>query len=403
MTAFPLTRAWFAERTPLEPGLMEGYSFDQLIGQRIRELRLAGDAEFAASLRADRVEAARAYTMIAVPETWLFRGHSSFETLRDWLIERRAHGLSRIRMLSAGCATGAEPWSLAITAAAAGFAPRSVTIDAVDLNPDVVQAVSAGRFGRMAVRDYVPDWAQPHLRRESGELVADAALSSCIRVTNGDLFEWTPAEPYSVVFCRNVLIYLSRPARMRLAERLMSWLTPDGILCTGHADGAFDLVRALRAFGHPSAFMYRWPDEPRERTPEPQNAPRREPVPEPRPSAGGRPSQERRSATRRRRERPAGDRTHERAEPAPPAETRVDHLSDLGDARLREGNLAEADDAFRRIIYFEPKHEYALIRLAEIADRLGKGELAARYRARAIDSHLEHEILSRPPESEERT
>lgn len=382
-----MTRAWFAGATSLEPSLIGSASFDTMIAQRIRELGLRGDADYAERLRIDSTEAARAHAMVAVPETWLFRCSATFETLRERLLRRRMAGQETVRALSAGCATGAEPWSLAVTFAAAGFPVAGISIDAVDLNPDALDAVPRGRFGRLGVREAIPAWAQHFVRSEREDLVVDPSLRATITVRRADLFTFSPLGCYDVILCRNVLIYLAKPARERLVRRLVSWLTPDGTLGTGHADNAIDHLEDLAPFGPTGAFLFERAALPSGHVP--MSVPSAPPSPPPGRREAPRVAVAAATAPR------AGSRSFTRRDELDVAlrrePNRLDLLLELAELHVAAGEIARAEDAFRRIVYLDAKHEHALVRLAELAERQGKSELAARFRGRALEAHLERE------------
>jgi hypothetical protein len=109
--------AWLRQRTRLEPALLAGQGFEDTLANRLRELGLAGDADYAALLERDAAERTVVQTLVAVPETWLFRTRASVEWLRERLAARRRERPGEpLRMLSAACANGAEAYSMAATA-----------------------------------------------------------------------------------------------------------------------------------------------------------------------------------------------------------------------------------------------------------------------------------------------
>ncbi|MFO0827831.1 MAG: CheR family methyltransferase [Phycisphaerales bacterium] len=371
-------RAWFAAHTPLEPTLFDGAAFRHAIAARMRELGIGDEATFARRLEADAVEAARAQSLVAVPETWLFRGLASFELLMERLAAMRARGATAVRLLSAGCANGAEPWSMAIAARAAGFAPECVRIDAVDLNPDVVALVDSARFTGLSIRDGVPSWAEPWVEQAQGAVVLKPALHGVVRVTSADLFSWAPSMPierYAAIFCRNVLIYLEAGARVRLLERLISWLATDGTLYLGHADSALGAVEGFASAGPVGAFAL-------ERATTRQ---RRGPAPPPRSASIAEPLVARGTSQQRGMPAPAKQR------PASALPDDVSGLLERGEALFAESKWSEAEECFRRVVYLDPRHEHALVRLAEIAERTERTKIADRFRARALRAHLENE------------
>ncbi|MDZ4828755.1 MAG: CheR family methyltransferase [Phycisphaerae bacterium] len=374
MSGLPLVRRWFMTKTNIEPALVSGTSFEQSVVARMRALDVHDDAEYARRLESDGAEAALAQSLVAVPETWLFRGLASFELLRERLLLR---GGPKAAMLSAGCATGAEAWSMAITACAAGIAGGAVHIDAVDLNAVALARVGVARYAGMAIREGVPGWATPWVSVDDEAIGISPALAPCVYAHQADLFSWEPSEAmaYDAIFCRNVLIYLGRDARLRLLERLAGWLAPGGLICVGHADAAGELLPGFVPCAAPAAFAF----ERGNVAPKPTA---REPLP---PIATPRLKRGPKSVAPRRPASPPSDAAATQA---------VDDVAKMlaaAEVEFHRGGLSEAEGILRRVAYLDPRHEQALVRLAEIAERTGRSELADRYRARALKAHLERE------------
>lgn len=405
MSRFPRTVAWLRQRTRLEPALLAGQGFEDTLANRLRELGLAGDADYAAVLERDAAERTVVQTLVAVPETWLFRTRASFEWLRERLAARRRERPGEpLRMLSAACANGAEAYSMAATALAAGLPPGSFRIDAIDLNDAALAEARRGRFRGFAIRDPLPEWAgEAFVATADGFAVAPPVVAS-VRFESADIFGWR--EPtgarYAAVFCRNLMIYLSSGGRTELVRNLVDWLEPEGLLVVGHADSCPELLAAFRGDGPAGAFAYR----PGPARVEVRPAATAAPVPPPRSSAGPRadprPSPPARapvpiappdlSALRRLM---AEARWAEAAEAVARLLRSRPDLAEAhaaaGEIALARGGLAAAGDSFRKALYLDPGSETTLIRLAEIAERQERPDEADRYRERALRIHLGRE------------
>ena len=105
---------WIREQLPLDPAV--SVQAVREAQRRATELRLS-EAAMVERLQRDRSEVDRLLTVVVPPETWLFRHEPAFEAVRAWLT---AHAGRRVQMVSLGCARGAEPLSLAATAASVG-------------------------------------------------------------------------------------------------------------------------------------------------------------------------------------------------------------------------------------------------------------------------------------------
>lgn len=403
----PLLLDLVRRRTPLQARLLEGEAGATLVRRRMKALGIQDPAAYRAQLEVDPAELEALVTSVAVPETWFFRYPASFEFLAAWLGRRLASrpADARLRMLSAPCATGQEPLSMAATALHAGWHAERIEIDAVDVSSAAIAVARESATRPLPVREPMPAWARSMFREVPGGVVASASLVDLIRFVHADVLSWTPADPrpYDVVFCRNFFIYLTPEARAATIRRVERMLAADGLLFVGHADHDARTVEGFRGVGIPHTFAYeRRPAEvevapiraaaPPRRPSAPLVAPRSAPRPARSPSHDG--------ATRLvvattgtaaplERARTLADqgRLREAAElaercvaddgPSPAA------LELLGCVRLAEGDLPAAAEWFRRLVYLDPDHESGLLHLAMISEDEGDLDGAERYRERA--------------------
>jgi chemotaxis protein methyltransferase WspC len=161
------------------------------------------------------------------------------------------------------CATGAEPFSIAAAALAAGIPAAHVRVAAVDPNPEALARASSGTLGHMAVRGGIPEWARGMFRADEDGVTVDAEVRRCVHLHRGSAPGATASFPNgscNAVFCRNLAIYLSTDARAAIGRELDRVLAPDGerdsfTVSIGGPDG-----RPLRdgAWHVPRSSGWRW-------------------------------------------------------------------------------------------------------------------------------------------------
>lgn len=375
-----------------------------IVAERRRATGCRDDEAYALRAATDESEFRRLRELITVPETWLFRYPASFEFLRSWLGRAPRSGF---RALSVACATGAEPFSIAATALAAGVPAAGIRILAVDPNPEALRKARAADLGRMAARGGIPEWASPFVAiAAGGSVVPSDAVRGCIEFREGRapeaLADLEPAS-FDAVFCRNLAIYLSEAARRSIGARLEELLAPDGLLFLGHAErashfglagtfgpadpedpGTFAFARAVaavsvhrpgRGVGASGAAMP-LPPAVRRATP-----PTREPAaPRPEPLRAAPGLAEAQAAADRGDLRDALEAAG-RLHAAGDRSTALFLL--LGTCNLALGQDRPAEEWLRQVVYLEPGNADALIQLGVLAERRGDRELAARYRQRA--------------------
>jgi chemotaxis protein methyltransferase CheR len=181
---------------------------------------------------------------LSITETYFFRHSEQFRVLRDRvlpeLIEARA-GQRVLRLFSVGCSSGEEAYSLAIAAVRARPGPDwIVTVTGVDANREMLRRARAADYSPWALRETPEDVRRRWFRRTAeGFRVADEIVAAVRfvehNVATDDPQLWHPAR-YDVIFCRNLLMYLTEDVRADLIRRITRALTDGGFLFLGHTD-----------------------------------------------------------------------------------------------------------------------------------------------------------------------
>jgi chemotaxis protein methyltransferase CheR len=181
---------------------------------------------------------------LTIGETYFFRHLEQFNALRDEVMPARLRANAstrRLRMLSAGCASGEEAYSMAMTCL--GLLPDaswSLSIDALDLSPAAVERARRARYSSWSLRETPPAAQQRWFRADGRDLVLDDGIRQAVRFEERNLLDddpgqWVP-NAYDVIFCRNVLMYFAPQAARSVVERLTKSLAPGGYLFLGHAE-----------------------------------------------------------------------------------------------------------------------------------------------------------------------
>lgn len=204
-------------------------------------------------LRGDPAERRRLFGAAVVQESWFFRDREPFallesvarefsreshDTFRGTGPESARHAPQPLRLLSVPCATGEEPYSMALALLKAGLSPEEFRLDAADAHAPALETARLGRYGPGSFRRDLGPYA-PYFRPEGQDMVLDERVRGSVRFFEGDALDpdfLAHAPPYAVIFCRNLLVYLAPAARRRLAGTLKRLLAPGGLVCTGLAE-----------------------------------------------------------------------------------------------------------------------------------------------------------------------
>jgi chemotaxis protein methyltransferase CheR len=193
-------------------------------------------------------------------ETWFFRDPKVFDTLaHDVLPELASRGRFPIRVWSAGCASGQEPYSVAM--AIEERLPRlldHVEVWASDLSERALARARDGRYTQLEVNRGLPaSLLVRHFEEDGEDWRVRAALKERVRFGRLNLAApWPPLPEMDVILIRNVLMYFGEETRVEVLERVHRLLRPDGYLFLGAAEGtlpreeAFAVARAGRVSYH---------------------------------------------------------------------------------------------------------------------------------------------------------
>ncbi len=225
------------------------------LARRVRALRLGGFDEYLALLErtpAGEGEWTPFINALTTNLTSFFREPHHFTVLTRALKESRG----TVRIWCAGCSTGEEPWSIAMTAREVlGPDASRVRILATDLDTDVLAAASAGIYPDDVTGKLDPamlrKYFEPARGAHEGRLVIKQDLRPLVRFTQINLVrdEWGTDDPFDVIFCRNVVIYFDSPTRTQLFAGFTQALRPGGLLILGHSEGLGNAQLPLTPLG----------------------------------------------------------------------------------------------------------------------------------------------------------
>jgi chemotaxis protein methyltransferase CheR len=273
MTAPPTTADLVRLRDVVEQKLGLRFDDDKLpfladvAGRRVPDLGAAALRDYVARLaeRGGREELRALSGLLTVSETSFFRYADHFRVFAATCLEPRAAaapGTPPLRVLSAGAASGEEPYTLAMLALErfGAAASQHVRIVAVDVNPVALKKAAEGRYSAWALRETPPDVRRRRFREEGREFTVDRAVRELVTFEERNLHEddaafWAPGA-FDVVFCRNVMMYFAPEAARALIARIARAVVPGGPLFLGHAETLRGVSHAFRLAQRGEAFYY---------------------------------------------------------------------------------------------------------------------------------------------------
>jgi chemotaxis protein methyltransferase CheR len=216
------------------------------LAKRVRLLGLPDFATYCDLLASDAGSEERAAMLSALTTnvTRFFREPHHFSHLASDVLPglaECARSGGRVRLWSAGCSAGHEPYTLAMTLLASlpEAADLDVRILATDIDPIIVDRARAGRYSDEEVGPIPPEMKTRYLSRSGSEWRVRPEVASLVSFgTLNLLAPWPMKGPFDVIFCRNVAIYFDEPTQTKLFGRFADALTPRGRLYIGHSERA---------------------------------------------------------------------------------------------------------------------------------------------------------------------
>lgn len=187
--------------------------------------------------------------------TSFFREGHHFTRLVELL--KPDQGRSRhLRVWSAGCSTGEEPYTLAMTLLKAFGRSASIEILATDLDTAVLATAARGIYPIARVDGLADDWKRFAFLRgvdaQRGQVRIRQEVRNLVTFQQMNLRDaaW-PLEgaPFQAIFCRNVMIYFDKPTQRQLLGRFRELLEPDGLLFVGHSEALLDNALGFHSLG----------------------------------------------------------------------------------------------------------------------------------------------------------
>jgi chemotaxis protein methyltransferase CheR len=185
---------------------------------------------------------------VRVGESRLFRHRSHIALLTDAIAPLlRASGPRAIRVWSAGCAAGEEPYTLAVVLARA-LPGYDLRIQATDVSADALDVARAGRYPASALADVPEEWRDAFVR-DGEQVCVRPELAELVTFERANLVDGAAPRHCDLVWCRNVLIYFTPAARKRVIDRLIAATRIGGFVFVGYSESLRDVpgVEAVRS------------------------------------------------------------------------------------------------------------------------------------------------------------
>ncbi|MGD2119139.1 MAG: protein-glutamate O-methyltransferase [Chromatiales bacterium] len=249
------------ERTGIVVSEEKFNMFYSRLSRRVRALNLQSFKQYCDIVRDDRDghETNELINAITTNLTAFFRENHHFEYLANTVVPElmeKNRNERTVRIWSAGCSTGEEPYSIAITLNESALASSSwdVQVRATDLDSNVVATASRGVYAMSRVDGIASNrlrrWFLKGKNTQLGQVRVKPELQKLIGFGQLNLMDNWKVEPQDVIFCRNVIIYFDKETKTRLVEQYANSLKPGGYLFIGHSESLYKITDRFELIGN---------------------------------------------------------------------------------------------------------------------------------------------------------
>ena len=250
---------WFCEQVLRKTGLdLRQYKRPQM-ERRLRTMAERAGApsleQYWAVLEGDAQQFAYFIDRITINVSELFRNPEKFDELRRLILPELRQPGNPLRVWSAGCSYGAEPYSLAILLEE--MRPLTYQILATDVDETILNKAREGDFAPEDMRNVSAEWKQRYFIQLGNRYQVKPELKRNITFKKHNLLADPFDTGFHLIVCRNVVIYFNEEAKDRLYARFFQSLVPGGVLFVGSTERIFN-YREL-GFEMPLSFFYRKP------------------------------------------------------------------------------------------------------------------------------------------------
>ncbi len=241
----------------------------KVVQDRIRFHKLHSQVKYIQFLESNTAESRREHTellsLLTVSESYFFRDKGQFVLLKERLLPElieRNKEKQKIRIWSAGCSTGEEPYSLAMLIDE--LLPRreewKITITGTDISEEFLKKAKTGIYGQWSFRMVEPEIRERYFRKRRNEWEIDERIKRMVSFSSGNLLhDHFPDHiicNMDLILCRNVFIYFRSEAIPPVVNKFINTLNEGGYLITGHGEMHLHSYRNLKARIFPQSVVY---------------------------------------------------------------------------------------------------------------------------------------------------
>jgi len=245
------------------------YLLENRLGNRLKQLNLKDFEEYYNYLRYDAGKAQemkKLFEVITTNETSFYRNPPQLQVFQEKVLSeviRQNADKKKLRIWSAGCSTGEEPYTISMIIhemLKADIASWDIRITANDLSERVLESARRGVYNDYTLRSTPKEVVDRYFDAEDGQNRVKPEVKKLVnfgQINLKDKMQLKRVERSQIVFCRNVIIYFDDAMKKQVINAFYDNLLPGGYLIIGHSESLHNITRAFKPIHFPGAIIYK--------------------------------------------------------------------------------------------------------------------------------------------------
>ena len=245
------------------------YLIEKRLSKQVRHHKLKNFKDYYYLLRYGKNkedELSAAVDLLTTNETYFFREESQLKTFAQEIVpeiipRRKKDGSRSLRIWSAGCSTGEEPYTVAMLMLEnPELHDWEIDIVGTDISQRVLQVARKGVYGASSFRTTDAQYMKRYFNEVEGKYRIADEVKQLVSISHLNLFDKARVAllgSFDAIFCRNVIIYFDLPAKKKVVENFHHRLRPEGFLLLGHSESLMNISNqfTLRHFSHDMVYQ----------------------------------------------------------------------------------------------------------------------------------------------------
>jgi chemotaxis protein methyltransferase CheR len=253
-TTFKNIRDYIYEKSGIYISDTKKYLIENRLSRILQEKSINSFEEYfkLISFNSNGHELSRLFDAVTTNETYFFRESHQLTTLVEevlpW-IRNSKNGSNQLKVWSAACSTGEEPYTISMMLMEKSLSPGSFEIHASDISEGVLASAKRAVYNSYSVRNIPDRYMKKYFAPAGKDFNLNAKVKATVNFRKLNLIEDRndkSIKGIDVVFCRNVLIYFDTRAKQKVVSNLYDSLNPGGYLIIGSSESLHNITRAFR-------------------------------------------------------------------------------------------------------------------------------------------------------------